>query len=385
LRFFTDTSGQSINISEGNETIQVSFDSSFLKLPDISLTIDIYAHNDHRHPVKHYGWWKFDLTGASNPLILSFDLQASTTNEIIKARSESTRSVLNLVEHWFNPDFPLHPIQDIDMVAQSESAKEELLRFNCYIRNTELLSDYYSREEHQETAYSTTNLVLEEFHKHRIRVFTKIFEHFIPSGSQVLDVGSGYSLIRCCRNDWPFHVTCCDLDEAAMRKMAIDAPDYRWVLKDVTNLPFNNGEFDVVFAGEIIEHLPDPQKGFREWLRVLKPGGVIILSTPNRRRLINIVNHADDPINPEHISELSYYEINLMLKDEGLTILHCEGIYLEWLFNYFRKGMRIDLLPYYCNVPIYRPLVIASMYAGKLFRQWSQDLVYVARKPLING
>jgi len=40
----------------------------------------------------------------------------------------------------------------------------------------------------------------------------------------------------------------------------------------------------------------------------------------------------------------------------------------------------MDLLPFHCNRPVFRPLVMASMYAGKLFRPWAQDLVFVVKK-----
>lgn len=381
MRYFKHSSGQAVTIKEGVESVQVELDPGFLALPGATLTADIYTHDERSHPDQHLGWWSFKAAGAPNPLEFSFDFHSERGEGTVKAAAGERGAPLDLADHWFNPDYPLHPIQDIDMVARDGEAVEELLRFTCYVRDTDLLSGYYSREEHQETAYSTAILVLDEFHRHRLRVFTRLFGRHIPAGSRVLDVGSGYSLIRCCRTDWPFQVTCCDLDEAAMCKMAEDAPDYRWVTGDAADLPFESEEFDAVFAGEIIEHLPDPRDGFREWLRVLKPGGVIILSTPNRRRLMNVINRADDPVNPEHISEMTYREIGEMLRSEGLVTLHREGIYMEWLFNYFRKGPWIDLLPTYCQKPVYRPVVMASMYAGKLFRPWAQNLVFVARKP----
>ncbi len=381
MRYFKRSSGQAVTVKDGAESVEVELDPGYLELPGANLTADIYAHDDRRHPDAHLGWWTFDVAGAANPLRLTFDLHAEPGDVTVRAAAGEPGAALPLAKSWVNPDYPLHPIQDIDLVARDGSQEKELLRFTCFVRDTGLLSAYYSREEHQETAYSTANLVLEEFHAHRLRVFTRLFERHIPAGSRVLDVGSGYSLIRCCRTAWPFEVTCCDLDEAAMRKMAEDAPEYRWVLSDAADLPFADAEFDAVFAGEIIEHLPDPRAGFREWLRVLKPGGVIILSTPNRRRLMNALNRADDPVNPEHISEMTYRELGEMLRGEGLTVLHREGIYMEWLFNYFRKGPWIDLLPTYCQKRRWRPVVRATMYSGRFFRPWAQNLVFVARKP----
>lgn len=50
---------------------------------------------------------------------------------------------------------------------------------------------------------------------------------------------------------------------------------------DALDLPFANDVFDVVFCGETIEHLIDPDHLLDEMHRVLKPGGLLILTTPN--------------------------------------------------------------------------------------------------------
>lgn len=51
-----------------------------------------------------------------------------------------------------------------------------------------------------------------------------------------------------------------------------------------TSFPFENGEFDFVFAGEIIEHLLDTKKLLLEINRVLKKRGILIVTTPNLAR-----------------------------------------------------------------------------------------------------
>ena len=48
-------------------------------------------------------------------------------------------------------------------------------------------------------------------------------------------------------------------------------------------LPFRDGAFDAVVSFETIEHLPDPPLFLEELARVLRPGGVLHLSTPNAR------------------------------------------------------------------------------------------------------
>jgi 2-polyprenyl-6-hydroxyphenyl methylase/3-demethylubiquinone-9 3-methyltransferase len=48
---------------------------------------------------------------------------------------------------------------------------------------------------------------------------------------------------------------------------------------DVTRLPFRDGTFDVVVAGEILEHVPDLAAVVAEVCRVLRPGGTLVLDT----------------------------------------------------------------------------------------------------------
>jgi SAM-dependent methyltransferase len=60
---------------------------------------------------------------------------------------------------------------------------------------------------------------------------------------------------------------------------------------DVTRLPFRDGAFDVVFTLSVVEHLLDPERAFREFYRVLKPGGKLILQTPNRWDYVSVVAH----------------------------------------------------------------------------------------------
>ncbi len=64
----------------------------------------------------------------------------------------------------------------------------------------------------------------------------------------------------------------------------------RLVQADVSrdSLPFEMGVFDAVYAGEIIEHLLDTAAFLREVRRVLRPGGSVVLTTPNLCSLKNL-------------------------------------------------------------------------------------------------
>jgi ubiquinone/menaquinone biosynthesis C-methylase UbiE len=54
-------------------------------------------------------------------------------------------------------------------------------------------------------------------------------------------------------------------------------------------LPFPAGSFDLVISRSVIEHLESPGKVFQEFYRVLKPGGRVILLTPNKYDYVSII------------------------------------------------------------------------------------------------
>jgi SAM-dependent methyltransferase len=52
-------------------------------------------------------------------------------------------------------------------------------------------------------------------------------------------------------------------------------------------IPFEHGSVDLVYMAEVLEHLPRPDRGIEEIHRVLRPGGHLILTTPNLACLPN--------------------------------------------------------------------------------------------------
>lgn len=77
----------------------------------------------------------------------------------------------------------------------------------------------------------------------------------------------------------PVDVECFGVDQ---RRHAELAPRVRFVAANVEEkLPFEDGFFDLVFAGEIIEHLLDTRRFLRDIHRVLTLSGWLILTTPN--------------------------------------------------------------------------------------------------------
>ncbi len=94
---------------------------------------------------------------------------------------------------------------------------------------------------------------------------------------QLLDVGCGGGLLAPHVRGYR-HVGV-DLSEAGLAVAA--AHGVEGVLADVAALPFPDAAFDVVVAGEILEHVTDLDATVSEALRVLKPGGTFVCDTIN--------------------------------------------------------------------------------------------------------
>lgn len=248
------------------------------------------------------------------------------------------------------------------------------------VTSTEALEPYYRGNSHQDE-YVVQHPFFLAFHKARLRELDAVFRGAVRSGDRVLDVGSGYSIFFLLGRDWPARITCCDLDSAAMEKMKGLCPGFDWLVSDATALPFADASFDVVYAGEIVEHVGEPRRALAEWNRVLAPGGTLILTTPNRERLLARANRAVMPVHPEHVRELSLPEARALLVAEGFEVLETRGIYLEVGLNWYRPpGKRVDMVISLLNRPEHERLYAPLMLAGRLAPSRAFDLVLVCRK-----
>ena len=101
------------------------------------------------------------------------------------------------------------------------------------------------------------------------------------TGKLVLDAGAGTGYFSERANARGATVVSVDLGVALLRRVGARAASLLAVT-DVMALPFRPGTFDVVVSSEVIEHTTDPQQSVRELGRVLKGGGTLVLTCPNR-------------------------------------------------------------------------------------------------------
>jgi SAM-dependent methyltransferase len=77
-----------------------------------------------------------------------------------------------------------------------------------------------------------------------------------------------------------------EVAEAALERARARHPQLRFVRVDPDGeLPFEDGEFQLAWASEVIEHVSDTARWLSEVRRVLAPGGVVLVTTPSHGRL----------------------------------------------------------------------------------------------------
>ena len=100
------------------------------------------------------------------------------------------------------------------------------------------------------------------------------------------------------------------------------------------SLPLKDETFDCVLMSEVIEHLEAPQISIREAVRVLRPGGRLLITTPNYRSFWPVMEWAVDRLNmapkmagEQHISRFHRSSLKNLLIASGLKIEYSGSIY----------------------------------------------------------
>lgn len=149
------------------------------------------------------------------------------------------------------------------------------------------------------------------------------------------------------------------------------APDARFTAADMNQpLPFGDAAFDAVVSIDGIEHLERPFDFVRECHRIVRPGGVLIISTPNisalrsrwRWLLTGFHNKGKVPLNERDANP--WHHLNLLSFAALRYLLHRQGFRLTAITTNRIKPVSWLYLPLW---------PVAALVTALAFRRWEKD------------
>lgn len=159
-------------------------------------------------------------------------------------------------------------------------------------------------------------------------IYPKVLSLLPPAPAHVLDVGAGEGFFCRQLHDRGYKVEACDfLHENFKLK---DVPFHKADLN--CGIPLPDNQFDIVISIEVLEHIENHVRFISEMMRVLKPGGMIILTTPNILSLpsrwhfflYGYTDCAPRPIDPtldayymQHINPIGIDQIQFLIERFG--------------------------------------------------------------------
>jgi ubiquinone/menaquinone biosynthesis C-methylase UbiE len=204
----------------------------------------------------------------------------------------------------------------------------------------------------------------------------------LPKKGKILIVGcgSGYDM-SVINNEMDGYGV--DISKEAVKKSRVNFPQHKYQVSSATKLPFENNLFDVVVCSEVIEHVPNRDKAFKEIHRVLKKGGKFIVTTPNWLSFYGLARWVSESIfgKPATSGEQLYdkwstpFSLKKELKDKGLNVEEFRGI---WFYPPFGKGMK--QLPADIILPVVSKMAPLDSLLGKISPWFGHMILYKSKK-----
>ncbi|MDY0001701.1 MAG: class I SAM-dependent methyltransferase [Polyangia bacterium] len=152
--------------------------------------------------------------------------------------------------------------------------------------------------------------------------------HLRRAPHTILDVGTADGLmLRSLGAAWPDSLRL-GLDLSRDLLVAGLDPDVRLLLADAAALPVRSASVDLLVATAVIEHVPDPLGVLIQMRDALRPGGLVVLTTPDPfwEHLATLVGHLPDE---QHFETLTLPRLATLCQSAGLTVVETRRFMLS--------------------------------------------------------
>lgn len=152
------------------------------------------------------------------------------------------------------------------------------------------------------------------------------YEFAVPlvAGRCVLEVGCGEGYGTALLATSAEQIVGVDYDALTVTHASSTYPGARFVRGNLAALPVRSESVDVVATLQVIEHVWNHPEFVRECLRVLRPGGLLWVTTPNR---LTFSPGLEEPLNPFHTKEFTAAELVELVTRCGLGIEATYGLH----------------------------------------------------------
>jgi 2-polyprenyl-3-methyl-5-hydroxy-6-metoxy-1,4-benzoquinol methylase len=163
-----------------------------------------------------------------------------------------------------------------------------------------------------------------------------VFDELLPrqlTGLRTLDLGCGTGWFSQRASDLGAYVTSLDIS-VSLAGIARNRARSSAVVADAICVPFASDSFDLVISSEMLEHLARPEEALKEAVRVLAPGGMLVVTTPNRRWkwLVDLATSLRLRPYRGHENSMGFQQLQRGFQEIGLTIEAHYGFH-PWPFQ----------------------------------------------------